>query len=52
MEKRELLYTVGEKVYWSTNCRKVYGGSTKNLKYNYNKIQQFIPGFIQSKLRH
>ena len=32
MEKRELLYTVDRKVYWSTNCGKEYGGCTKKLK--------------------
>ena len=41
MEKRESLYVVGRNVNWYNHYGKQYGGSSKNLNYNYYVTQKF-----------
>ena len=38
MERRELFYTVEGNVNWYSDYGELYGGSFKNLKYNYPAI--------------
>ena len=41
VEKKEPLYTIGGNVNWCSHYGKQYGGSSKNLKYNYYMSLQF-----------